>query len=410
MLHAAIRRVVHGCGDAQIELLKPHPAFEAAYDHAGVVSVNREQRSSWRFQRSVWSRLDQLMPGVVDHISLRYPRLKNQVIRTKMDVMGYDTQSRETFVERFKEADALIVSGGGFMTDLFRSSERVLNVIMLALSRETPVFMFGQGIGPIHSQRLKSKAKRVLPSVESVSLREKKFSYPLLRDLGVPADRITVTGDDAVALAYSERSQSLGDGIGVNLRVASYSEVKKNITGKIGEVLSDSANSFDAELLPVPIAYKGSNSDVNSIRMIFEAVGRVTDGGASFTCPEDVIRQAGKCRVVVTGSYHGGVFALSQGVPVIGLANSEYYHNKFHGLADMFGGGCTVLRTDRTDFVEALAQAVRQAWRRAPEHRPHLLEAAKRQIETAEAAYDQMFDVVRSGDGDKNRTTEAKNS
>ena len=30
-------------------------------------------------------------------------------------------------------------------------------------------------------------------------------------------------------------------------------------------------------------------------------------------------------RLVITGSYHAGVFALAQGVPVLALAKSAYY-------------------------------------------------------------------------------------
>ena len=50
--------------------------------------------------------------------------------------------------------------------------------------------------------------------------------------------------------------------------------------------------------------------------------------------PRAIIKRIGRCRVVVTGSYHVAVFALSQGIPAICLANSEYYEIKFRGLAD----------------------------------------------------------------------------
>ncbi len=404
MLHTAIRRVVDLCRDAQIELLKPHPAFEKAYEHAGVESVNGEQRKSWRLQRPIWHRLDQAMPGIMDRLSISYPRLKEGILRAKMNTMGYDTHARDKFLRRFEQADALLVSGGGFITDLFRSSERVLNIILLARSRNTPVYMFGQGIGPIRNSRLWEKAKRVLPEVQQIALREKKFSRPILQRLGVPDDRIGVTGDDAVALAYDERPQSLGECIGVNLRVAYYSEVSESVVGRLASVLSDISASCEAPLLPVPIAYEGESSDVNTIRAIFSAAGVESDGGRSLKSPEEVIRQIGDCRVVVTGSYHGGVFALSQGVPVVGLSNSEYYDNKFHGLADMFEAGCTVLRTERPDFEAALEEAVREAWEKAPEIRPTLLARAEHQIEAADSAYERMVeslsdDAFSSSDG-----------
>ncbi len=394
MLHTAIRRVVSLSRNAQIELLESLPTFEKTYEHVGVENVNGEQRTSWRSQRPFWHRLDQIMPGVVDRLSTSYPSLKEGILRVKMNAMGYDTCARKKFLMRFEEADALLVSGGGFITDLFGTSEHVLNLILLAHSRGTPVYMFGQGIGPIRSSRLWKKAKRALPEVQRISLREEKFSYPLLQRLGVPDDRISVTGDDAVALAYDERPQSLGKCIGVNLRVAYYSDVSKNMTGRLASVLSDVSASYGAPLLPIPIAYKGENSDVNTIRAILSSAGVESDGGRSLKSPEEVIGQAGDCRVVVTGSYHGGVFALSQGVPVVGLSNSEYYDNKFHGLADMFGTGCTVVRTERPDFETTLDKAVRDAWEKAPEVRTTLLSRAEHQIDAADSAYERMFESL----------------
>jgi colanic acid/amylovoran biosynthesis protein len=313
-----------------------------------------------------------------------------------MSVLGGDGGKRAKFLECLNAADVLVVSGGGFVTDLFDAAERVLNFLMLAHSRGVPVFMFGQGIGPLRSSRLRKKAMRALPRVQSIALREKRFSYPLLRDLGVPDHRITVTGDDAVSLAYGERPRSLGKGIGVNLRVAYYSEISENIEEILSEVLSELANSRNVPLVPIPIAHEGEHSDVKHIRSIIQATGADSDGGASLKSYEDVIQRAGSCRVVVTGSYHGGVFALSQGVPVVALAKSKYYYNKFHGLADMFGIGCTVLQADGKDFKRKLKGAIQDAWERAPELRSKLLRAAEHQIDAANAAYDEMVEHLNS--------------
>ena len=38
--------------------------------------------------------------------------------------------------------------------------------------------------------------------------------------------------------------------------------------------------------------------------------------------------------VEVTGSYHAGVFALAQGIPVVGLLQSAYYEQKFIGHSE----------------------------------------------------------------------------
>jgi colanic acid/amylovoran biosynthesis protein len=393
MLHVAIRRISEMESELSITLMDEHSAgFAEKYTNTR--SVSPESRWAWRLQRPIWSPLDQLAPSVVDTFSVKFPGAKEVLTNLKMRIAGHSSHRRTQFLSMFADADALVVSGGGFITHHFQC-ERVLNLILLAHSRDIPVFMFGQGIGPIRSSRLRKKAERALPGVRQIALREKKFSDPLLRELGVPDERIVTTGDDAVVLAHRERPhrerpQSLGRAIGVNLRVAYYSALSEGLGETLGRVLSEVAASRETELVPVPISYQGGDSDVKSIRSVLSAVGVESDGGADLNSPEEVIRQAGKCRVVVTGSYHASVFALSQGVPVVGIANTEYYHNKFNGVADMFGAGCTVLRADRPDFEDALVEAVRQAWETAPEVRSDLLNQAERQIEAADAAYEQL--------------------
>lgn len=395
MLHVAIRRGMSLFDDAQITLLEPLPAFERTYDHANVKSLERKKREDWYLQRSVWGPLDEWMPGVIDHLSTRWPRFKNKVTRLKMRLAGHDAGAREAFLRRFNSADALVVSGGGFINDYFdRTAERVLNLVMLAHSREVPVFMFGQGVGPIQSARLWDKAKRALSDVQQIALREKRFSVPLLQKLGVSDGRVAVTGDDSVALAYGQRPASLGSAIGVNLRAAYYSEVTGAVSEELAQGLSSAATTLGAPLLPIPIEYEGENSDVDTICRVLNAAGVETDGGASLQSPGAVIEQVGRCRVVVTGSYHGGVFALSQGIPVVGLYESEYYGQKFEGLADMFGAGCTVLRINQSDFGQAVAEVVGDAWTAAPDLRPHLHDVAEQQVERADVAYKQCADCL----------------
>ena len=54
------------------------------------------------------------------------------------------------------------------------------------------------------------------------------------------------------------------------------------------------------------------------------------------TSPEAVMKNVSACRMVVTGSYHAAVFALSQGIPALTISKSAYYDSKFNGLGDMF--------------------------------------------------------------------------
>jgi colanic acid/amylovoran biosynthesis protein len=106
--------------------------------------------------------------------------------------------------------------------------------------------------------------------------------------------------------------------------------------------------------------------------------------------PEDVIRIIGKCRVVVTGSYHAGVFALAQGIPVVGLVQSTYYEQKFAGLQQQFPGGCRVIDFRRPLATGQIQDAIFEAWESAATVRDSLFAAAAGQVELSRAAYENL--------------------
>ena len=110
--------------------------------------------------------------------------------------------------------------------------------------------------------------------------------------------------------------------------------------------------------------------------------------------PEDVVVQLQQCRVLVAGSYHAGVFALSSGIPTVALVNSPYYVDKFLGLADMFELGCRVIRLDERHLSDRLTQAVLEAWDSADQVREPLLAAAQQQLQQSRAAYAKLKELL----------------
>jgi colanic acid/amylovoran biosynthesis protein len=208
------------------------------------------------------------------------------------------------------------------------------------------------------------------------------------------------TGDDAIELAYTARNTALGNGIGVNLRVAEYSGVNSSLLETVRLTLHNLAKKWDASLIPAPIDhlfYEGyAEPDSATIEKLIKGYNHTSDGGRSLDTPLKVIEQIGQCRVVVTGSYHAGVFALSQGIPAIGLAKSEYYADKFLGLAEQFGVGCEVIFLDDRELQRKLVDSIDRAWQSAEQLRPQLLEAARRQVELGHTAYKRVYELVNS--------------
>lgn len=249
--------------------------------------------------------------------------------------------------------------------------------------------MLGQGIGPIEAPDLLEEMQAVLPNVKFITLREKRLGLPLLRTLGVDDARIATPGDDTIELAYTHRNKEIGFGLGVNLRVASYTGIKSEQLQSIRSILHQAARKHAAPLIPLPISHNLHSHDPTAIKTLLEGFDDTTDGGESLETVENTLQQVSHCRVVITGSYHGGVFALSQGIPVVAIASTPYYQGKFLGLLDQFGMGCEVVLAK--DVTRHLEKAIDDLWKISAHIRTDLLKAAQRQIEEGQCAYRKAF-------------------
>src|SRR5262245_4994661 len=301
----------------------------------------------------------------------------------------------QAFIDDVSCSDLVIATGMGGITDVFpQFAFALLDTFDLAIRRGKVTAVMGQGIGPLTNPELVAYAREILPKIDLIALREGKAGGPLLRALGVPADRIVITGDDAIDMAYERHPvETSGRALGINLRVASYSEVDGPIVARVREAVQHSARRLAVPLLPLPISRYQGEADHLTLRELLSGFNE-SDGGASIDSAREVIDQIGMCRAVVTGSYHPAVFALALGVPVVGLARSQYYLDKFHGLADQFGVGCEVILLDTPDVESAISAAIERAWRSADAVRPQLLEAAARQVELQRAAYSRLSELV----------------
>ena len=295
----------------------------------------------------------------------------------------YGVATRQ-FARAFFNADLVVMAGSGLLNDAFKTQAgRMFAAIAAAQRANIPTVMLGQGIGPLADAELQAQASQVLPRVDCFFLRERITGPKLLQKLSVPDRNILISGDDAVELTFSERTALMGNGIGINLREAAYAGQVAAAMPVIREIIFAKARQQSASLVGLPIYIGPKNSDVQTIGRLVGA----ENSGADLDSSLAVIRRAATCRIVVTGSYHAAVFALAQGIPAVGIVQSHYYADKFHGLAGEFDGGCAVLATDEANFSTKLTTAVDEAWAQAKEWRPRLLRAAGRQIQAGHAAY-----------------------
>ena len=330
--------------------------------------------------------LSKILVSVETAIWLRLPAVIDLAARAKSKLFRRRFTPPEIFRRRLKSSNLVVVGGMGMINDAFAElAFQLLAELEVALDAGIPVVAFGQGLGPINDPELLKKVCAVFPRLTFISLREGCSGLPLLEALGVSRDRILITGDDAVELAYRHRPSALGNAIGINCRLAGYAGIDEELVGMLRVLLKEVAAASKRPLQPVPISLQENESDVSTAERLVDT--QYIDSIKQIESPEDVIRLIGGCRVVVTGSYHAGVFALAQGIPVVGLVRSTYYEQKFKGLHAQFPGGCRVLDLRTPLRSEEIRETILDALESAGKMRESLLGAAAEQVALSREAY-----------------------
>lgn len=327
------------------------------------------------------------LPRLLRPLRRHRPRAMASIARAALIAKRRDPSLVRRYLDAVRSADLVFVAGAGSLTDAFLPHALiVLETLELAAEAGAVTAMAGQGLGPM-SDRLRRRAAEVLPRVDFIALREGVAGSPLLRSMGVDPSRVVVTGDDAITRAWAARPPHLGTALGVNLRQAPYAGVGDELVDAVGAAI----RAHGAELVPLPIA----EDDLTTLRRML--------GGTGADDRADLLSRIARCRVVVTGSYHAAVLALSMGIPAVTVAASDYYADKFRGLAGQFGAACRIELATDSGFDARLRAAIDDAWQTAETTREPLLQAAAEQIARSEAAYRQIAALVEGRRGTERR-------
>jgi polysaccharide pyruvyl transferase WcaK-like protein len=396
MQQTAVCRIAKFWPTADIQVLTDRPDALARYA-PNVRGITAMGRHDW-----MWGFLPrERVPGAFlqweRQIRRTYPRFGEAVMSLKLKLRSASRAAAlASFLDTIRATDLLVVCGMGGVTDVFeRYALDLLDTIGLVKANgKGVVAMFGQAFGPISSDtEVAERAREVLPQVDFIGLRESRASIPLLERLGVNLSRVMVTGDDALQIAAQNRCSKFGDSIGINVRVASYSQVTLTQVQQLGEVLRSFASARSVPLQPLPILHL-EGADIDFIQLVAEGYSRVHSNLSDSPDSFNFIKQVHNCRIVVVGSYHAAVFALAQGVPIIGLHNSDYYRDKFLGLKALFEIGVSAVDLSEPEWATNLSRELVSVWESAPAFRPRLIEMVDRQIELSLKAYERVRELV----------------
>jgi polysaccharide pyruvyl transferase WcaK-like protein len=392
MMQVCVARLAEIWPNSQIQIVTESPERLTLFC-PNAVPIIAAGKDHW-FEDNLFGRLQGFLPpGLRPALQRseralrhRFPSGVGSLLVMKRRVKSLDSRGILPFIKAILHADLVIACGTGMINDEFRSRAlQMLATLGMANQHGIPTAMVCQGIGPLTDLGLLASLKAILPKVRLISLRERLLGPEILKRLNYPPDRIALAADDGLQLAFDHRSAVLGGSIGMNLRLAKYSQIDANIADAIRPALKTIADRLAISFTSVPILFR-ENSDVKAIAALIAGFEDQWSGAPVMT-PFDVIQRIGRCRLVVTGSYHGAVFALGQGIPAVTVAKSPYYLGKFKGLQEQFGDGCQLIDWSNHVRIEELISTVHRTWNSAAELKPTLLRVAEEQIRSSNNAY-----------------------
>lgn len=319
----------------------------------------------------------------------RRPRWFRRLLRIRLAHRPGVLQGIDQFLRAITTADLVLISGLGGM----RTTElSTLETLRLGIALGKATAMVGLGIAPGQAEEVVEKARQVLSGVDCFGVREGNTSVRFLNKVGVPSGNVVVTGDDAIELAYRCRRPALGELLGVNLRIQPSSGVAWSEVQELKEAVQGAGRDLGAGLLGLPGAR--DVPDVEVLRAILDGYQGKAQFVEQVETPSQIVQEVAKCRTVVTGAYHVAVFALSQGIPSVCVAKSEYFLDKLQGLAAQFGPGCDVIDLNQPGWGERINSAIHAQWAGAEAGRAHLLKRAHDQVTLSRGIYDRLDKIL----------------
>ncbi|NQX35130.1 polysaccharide pyruvyl transferase family protein [Herbiconiux sp. VKM Ac-2851] len=250
-------------------------------------------------------------------------------------------------IEAVRASDGVLVCGGGNMAStwpLHIFERATLGAVARALGR--PLVVSGQTIGPELTDSDGSLVASLLSSTAVTGLREPS-SYALCRALGVPERLLRATVDDAsfVGDRASDDAAALAPALAEPYCAVTFST---HLNGASRDLFAEAAArlldevALSTGLAIVFVAHFGSllADEVRGDSVLHKAVAERMRVPSSAVVPADSVAAAGLARqasLVLTSRYHPAVFAVSGGVPTVGIAVDEYTTVKLTGALGNLG-------------------------------------------------------------------------
>lgn len=241
-----------------------------------------------------------------------------------------------------RNCDILISGGGSLFQDRTSTSSfwYYSGIILLAFLLNKPVFAYAHGIGPIRSRFNKKLLKYVMNRVAKISVRDNRSKIEL-KNIGVNRE-ITTTIDPAFLIKPVSREESkillegeMGNTIEGRRRIGfsvRYWEEDGHVDVSeiFAKVCDRVKKELDADIVLIPLHNKEDVVLVEDIASKMHEKPYIIKG--KYT-PAQLIGIYGLLDVSVCIRFHGLVFSIMNGTPVVAIS----YDPKIDSLMDSLG-------------------------------------------------------------------------
>ncbi|GGD92443.1 polysaccharide pyruvyl transferase CsaB [Paenibacillus nasutitermitis] len=243
-------------------------------------------------------------------------------------------------------SDGLISGGGSLLQDATgaKTIPYYTGVMRLAQLLGKPVFVYAQGIGPVHRRWMDRLIRGVMRKSAYVSVRDAE-SAALLGRMGVAEDRIEVVPDPVMGLplpgaadlrAGSARAGSAGGAADPGSAPAAAAESRPLIGvslrpwRKDGADLTRVAVALGALALSRPVRLRflpfHAPLDAEASEQVIRQMGDLAAGGSSVEVagalddPQQMLLEVSRCDALLGMRLHALIYAANQSVPMMGLS------------------------------------------------------------------------------------------
>lgn len=235
---------------------------------------------------------------------------------------GYPSIGRkdsEAYTRALATCDAVVFAGGSIFQDVtsMRSAIYYATMIKKAKKAGKPVFLVGQGVGPLNRFLSKRAAASAFMLADAIVVRD-PASAQALKGLGVNRP-IRVGADPAFLMppAKVEESQyGVGDRKTIGIAPRVFGKGIKEVTAIFGEF---ARNLFQSNYMPVMIAMD-RNEDGPLIQAISDSQGGKIPDLRKLPTPSQLVARIGRMDAVVSVRLHGSVLATCAGTPSLAIA------------------------------------------------------------------------------------------